>query len=151
MYICKLQLNDIIEHEDSICKLLMICFQSTYEKKVLDKVIIEKYAGLKKYIQAGNAYTFGAIEDNSLIGFLWGYPVITPIETVFHVAYISVLESGRRLGIGVKLIEAAEKECRDLGLGRVELIVGAENRVALDFYNHCGYKPDRYYLRKDVK
>lgn len=147
----KLQIKDIIEYKDSVHELLKICFQITYDEKVFDEVIDGKYMSLINYMKSGKAYTFGAIKKDSLIGFLWGYPVVTPLEIVFHVAYICVLENGRGFGIGRQLIKEAENECKKLGLNHVELIVGANNISALGFYDHCGYKPVRYYLRKKVR
>lgn len=151
MYIRKLKLNDIVEYREDIYELLTICFKHTYKLEISNDVIDKKYIGLINYIESGKAYIFGAIEDEALIGFLWGYPVSTPVETVFHVAYISVIETKRRCGIGQKLITEAEKVCKELGLNQVELIVGAENFSALSFYKQSGYLIDRYCLRKDFR
>lgn len=151
MYIRKLKLNDIVEHQEDIYKLLIICFKNTYKLEISNDVIDKKYIGLINYIESGRAYIFGAIDDEALIGFLWGYPVHTPVETVFHVAYISVVETKRRLGIGQKLMNEAEKLCKELGLNQMELIVGAENSSALSFYKQSGYIIDRYCLRKDLE
>lgn len=151
MEIIKLRTDDLKEYKNSIQKLLRICFQSTYKEDDLNETIICKYNGLIEYVETGKACTFGAIEDNCLIGFLWGYPVATPFETVFHIAYISVMESGRRKGVGQKLVEAAEEKCKALGLEHVELIVGVNNVEAMSFYSKCGYKPDRCYLRKEMR
>lgn len=151
MEIRKLNTNDIITFKDSIYELLTICLQSTYQGEMVESLIDDKYTGLIEYVNEGQAHTFGAIKDASLIGFLWGYPVETPLEKVFHIAYISVLNNGRRMGIGEKLIAEAEKECKRIGLQHVELIVGAENKSAMCFYDYCGYKQDRYYLRKEVR
>lgn len=147
----RLQMADVINHKEAIHELLRVCFKSTYGDEVLDTFIDAKYNGLVEYLNKEKAYIFGAINEQSLIGFLWGYPVNTPLETVFHIAYISVLQSGRRIGIGEKLIDKAEKECRKLGLKHVELIVGSDNSSALSFYNHCGYTLSRYYLRKEMR
>ena len=85
-----------------------------------------------------------------MLGFLWGYPIDTPIETVFHIAYISVEERSRGRGIGRQLLEEAEKICKQLGLNHVELIVGKKNYDAIRFYNNCEYNVNQYMLRKLV-
>lgn len=151
MYIRKLNVDDIVNHHVEVKELLKICFQNTYEDEILDEVIESKYTGLIDYVRSGKAHTFGAIKEESLIGFLWGYPIDTPMETVFHVAYISVMEAGRRLGIGQSLLGQAEKECMMMELNHIELIVGAENISALNFYDYCGYRANRYYMRKEVR
>ena len=153
MEILRLSSNDIVKYKDSVVELLKLCIQYTYETdaRSLSGFLDEKYNALINYAETGKAYVFGAVDGGKLTGFLWGYPVETPFETVFHVAYISVLETGRRLGTGQKLLAEAEKQCALLGLKNVELIVGAENASALSFYDHCGYKPCRYYLKKEVE
>lgn len=65
-------------------------------------------------------------------------------------AYISVKEQGRKQGMGRQLIRAAEEKTKELGINHVELIVGSNNKTALEFYSHCGYETDRYFLRKEL-
>lgn len=151
MDICLLDSRKIIHYQDDIHELLKMCFESTYEYSISEDIVNEKYLGLINYINADKAYVFGAIDNNHLLGFLWGYPVDTLSETVFHVAYIAIKASERRSGIGQKLLYESEKKCSKLGLKHIELIVGAKNSSALSFYEHCGYKPDRLYMRKEVR
>ena len=150
MRICLLSSNDIKEHHSLIFELLRICFRSTYTDAVSVQLIESKIDNLLEYINRGEAYVFGVFSNNSLQGFLWGYPVKTLFEPVFHVAYIAVKEQGRKQGMGRQLIRAAEKKAEELGINHVELIVGSNNKTALDFYSHCGYETDRYFLRKEV-
>ena len=145
----QLNAQDVIELRDDICNFLEICFMSTFEKA--DKQLIEtKLDGLVKYVKEGKAYLLGAFCEEQMLGFLWGYPVSSPFEIVFHIAYLSVSENGRRRGIGRNLILAAENQANAIGINKVELIVGANNIGALDFYKKMNYETDRIILNKYV-
>ena len=150
MEIRKLNAKDIQEHKEKVYEYLEMCIRPTYIDASPD-VINSKIDGLVQYINDRKAYTFGAIENNEMIGFLWGYPVSTFVETVFHVAYIAVGENGRKQGIGDRLMREAEKKAFELGIAHVELIVGANNKGAVSFYNKEGYEPDRLVMRKRVR
>ena len=142
---------DIVENRESIEELLKICFRSTYGRDVKQVVIDEKYNSLAVHVKAENAYVFGCFDEEKLIGFMWGYPVITPFETVFHIAYIALFEYGRRKGIGSKLLYEAEKQAVELGIDRIELIVGATNDKAEEFYKKAGYQTCRNVMAKSIK
>lgn len=149
MVIRTLNEEDIKTYRESIYELLDICFRLTYETISAD-VIESKIDGLIQHIKDGRAYTIGAIAENQMIAFLWGYPVTTPAEKVFHIAYIAVGENGRRQGIGKKLMHMAESIAKELGLRNVELMVGSKNEGAISFYEKEDYKPDRIIMRKQV-
>lgn len=150
MIIKLLDENDVEDYKNEIFELIKNCFDLTYSVSVSDSYVFEKINGLKNYINEGKAYVFGAINDDGLIGFLWGYPLETMFEKSFHVAYISVLEVGRKKGVGKQLIKAAEKITNDLKIESMELIVGANNYTALEFYKNCGFDVERYYFRKEL-
>ena len=146
----QLNAQDASELRDTIYNFLEMCFISTFKKT--DKQLIEtKLDGLVKYVKEGKAYLFGAFCEKQMLGFLWGYPVSSPFETVFHIAYISVSENGRRQGIGRNLILAAENQANIIGISKVELIVGANNNSALSFYKKMNYEIDRITLSKYVR
>ena len=151
MEISRLELKDIVKYQDPIKGLLRICFRSTFGKDIDDELIDEKYKSLIEHSKADRAYVYGAISEGFLIGFLWGYPVDTLFETVFHIAYIAVFEEGRRKGIGQRLLLEAEKQAIQLGIDRSELIVGALNNQAVDFYGKAGYQICRHVMHKSVK
>lgn len=134
-------------YRTEIHEYLKMCFQTTYGKSD-DVLIHSKIDKLVEFINDGKAYVFGAFVEDAMIGFLWGYPVKGPFETVFHIAYIAVAEQGRKKGIGSKLVSAAEKHAKTLGLYHVELIVSSDNYNALEFYTAMGYEQDRYIMRK---
>ncbi len=147
----KFNYRDVVENKESIEELLRICFRSTYGKEVKQVEIYEKYDSLAEHVKAEKAYVFGCFCEETLIGFMWGYPVKTPFETVFHIAYIAVFEQGRRKGIGSKLLYEAEKQAVELGIDRIELIVGATNDKAEEFYKKTGYQICRNVMAKSIK
>mgnify|MGYP002561592077 CR=1 FL=1 len=137
-------------YRTEIHEYLKMCFQTTYGKSD-DVLIHSKIDKLVEFINDGKAYVFGAFVEDVMIGFLWGYPVKGPFETVFHIAYIAVAEQGREKGTGSKLVSVAEKHARTHGIHHVELIVGVDNHNALEFYTVMGYGQDRCIMRKRIK
>lgn len=142
--------QDIKLHRTEVYSLLNSCFQNTYKDS--NKTLIDtKIDGLIIYLEEGKAYTLGAFVNNTMIGFLWGYPVTGPFETVFHIAYIAVAKNARRQGIGKILMEKIDCIVKELSLDHIELIVGNNNYDAIEFYNSIGYETNRLVLRKCVK
>ncbi len=92
---------------------------------------------LAAYMALRGAFTIVAAEEEShILGFL-----VATIRRngTGHVITIDVLPDARRLGIGSKLLAAAEDRLRMLGCHRVSLETAVDNRSALTFYKHHQY------------
>lgn len=150
MLIKQLDLSDINEYESEITDCLQTCLEITFQNGECE-IAKDKIESLKTHLERGSAYPFGAFENEVMIGFLWAYPISSPLQEVFHVAYIAVNEASRGRGIGSMLLNAAEKKAQDLGLNYIELIVGAENNGAIMFYSKQGYSMGRHILSKCIK
>lgn len=150
MTIRVLNSQDIKANEKSVYEYLETCFRITYQRTD-DTLIGSKVERLIKYLDMGKAFACGAFIEEKMVGFLWGYPVESIFETVFHIAYIAVDKSGQRQGIGKSLLAEAEKQAKKLGLSDVELIVGASNNNAIQFYLNAGYEADRFVMRRGIK
>src|SRR5882724_11952165 len=85
----------------------------------------------------GEAFTLVMTdEDPQILGFL----VATPRHNgTGHVITIDVLPNARRLGIGSKLLAAAEDRLRQLKCHTVSLETAVDNSSALTFYKHHQY------------
>lgn len=92
----------------------------------------------------------------TVVGFVsvWGrLPQQTPDDDPRPHAWVSdlvVLDSHRGLGIGRRLLEAAEAFARDLGVAYVGISVLAANRVARELYVAMGFVEHQVVLRKEV-
>lgn len=150
MEVKKITAEEIKTYWESLSELLQICFVSTYGREKENEFIDSKLNGLTEYVKCGKAILIGAYCSENLVGFLWGYPVNTPFETILHAAYIAVKEDFRGRGAGQLLIKAFEQEAIKMNIAHIELIAGAENKNAIKFYDRGGYKADRIILRKRV-
>ncbi len=56
--------------------------------------------------------------------------------------YLAVAPERRRLGLGRRMMEAAEGELRKLGCPKINLQVRRGNRDVLAFYGRIGFRPD---------
>lgn len=150
MIIQKLSIEDVEKHRDSIYEMLQIDFNSTYGKFAKEEYVHNKIDTISKYISDESAIIYVAIEEQKMLGMIWSYPLQTPFGAVLHIAYISIYESVRNKGIGTTLIKMIEREAELRGYNKIELIVGANNSVARNFYEKNGYKEDRLYLIKEL-
>ncbi|UTC77276.1 GNAT family N-acetyltransferase [Treponema sp. OMZ 799] len=60
----------------------------------------------------------------------------------FELMAIYVEKAFEKSGVGSKLITHFEKEAKELGLHELCIWVFQENRIARNFYEHHGFKPD---------
>ena len=75
-------------------------------------------------------------EDLQILGFMVAIPQRNGIG---HVITIDVLPDARRLGVGSKLLVAAEDRLRQLKCHTVSLETAVDNASALTFYKHHQY------------
>ena len=146
--LCK---TDIICFQEDIYRFLCMCINPNADK-VIDEVFIrKKIINLKYYIDKNMAYVYAAFDKDDMVGFLWGYPIVTPVSEDFHIAYIAVKSDFRGKGIGGKLIKTAENTSKELGIENTELIVDVNNITAMNFYIDNGYEVKRNVLRKKIR
>lgn len=146
----KMSVEDIKLHWDSLFELMQICFVSTYGREKEKEFIASKLNRLTEYIKCKKAVLLGVYCEEELIGFLWGYPVNALFETVMHAAYIAVKKNFRGRGVGHILINAFEQEAQKMNIAYIELIVGSDNKNAIEFYDKNNYKTDRLILKKEL-
>ncbi len=142
--------TDVIKYKEELICFLEIDFNETYKSEVKTSYIENKINGLVEYIDHGMACTFGAVIKGKLVGFLWGYIIDSPVEKVFHIAYLAVDQDYRKQGLGVALIRSAENAAKSQKVRTVELIVAKKNQNAIRFYEKSGYDVDRMIYRKEI-
>lgn len=92
------------------------------------------------------------VEHNKQIGFTQLYPSFSSIsmQRSYILNDLYVYESYRNLGVGKKLLEAAENYTRQMKVKGIELTTGIENETAQRLYENYGYKKlkeyEYYYL-----
>lgn len=105
-----------------------------------------------------NDKTFGCVWLITIKGKTIGYVILTfgfSIEYHGQEAFIDevfIEETYRGKGIGTKVVEFLEKQCRDLGINAIHLEVERENIPAQNFYRKIGFQDhDRYLMTKWLK
>ena len=103
----------------------------------------EELAG---FIAGRNSRTWVAEGGGEILGFLIAD---RQPQKVCHIVTIDVVESGRRRGIGSRLMFAAEEWARQQGLRLIYLETAEDNLTAQRFYRARGYRKvervERYY------
>jgi GNAT superfamily N-acetyltransferase len=90
--------------------------------------------------------------DDEVVG-MTAFRTDKPIEHERPHVYVSdlvVLPRYRRFGIARALLEAVEAETRSLGIGRILLMVYADNEVARRVYDEYGFEPLEILMVKRV-
>ena len=92
---------------------------------------------LAAYMALRGAFTMVITDsDPQILGFL---VATTRRNSAGHIITIDVLPDARRLGIGSRLLTAAEDRLRTLKCHTVSLETAVDNRSALTFYKHHQY------------
>jgi GNAT superfamily N-acetyltransferase len=106
------------------------------------------YTFLKARFDHGESVVFIAFENSEAIGFAQLYPSYssTALARVFILNDLFVLESGRRKGVGSRLLAAIENYAWSHGAARVTLNVAIDNETGQKLYQNQGWKQDEQFL-----
>jgi ribosomal-protein-alanine N-acetyltransferase len=97
---------------------------------------------LAAYMKQRGGFTLVAAHGDGIVGFLVG---CARRNGLGHIITIDVASETRRMGVGAKLLAAAEERLRDAHCRAVYLETAVDNATALAFYKRHGY-----YLIKTV-
>ncbi len=109
---------------------------------------------LNRFIRSSSALTLVGETHQQIVAFIVAQWEAVPGETsaIGKIITIDVLPTGRRAGIGQRLMKMAEEKLREQGCAQISLEVAVDNLPALNFYQKLGYLPlaklPRYYLGK---
>jgi ribosomal protein S18 acetylase RimI-like enzyme len=89
-------------------------------------------------------------DDQSLLGYVWVGEGSNPMTGTNHgyIYDIFVKEEQRRKGIGMRLMEEAERYCREAGYHEMLLMVATNNHPAQKLYVGQGFKAEQMYMLK---
>ena len=101
---------------------------------------------LKSFIRHPRTFTLVAQDveqdGHGINGF-----IVVDQGSIGHVITIDVVAEARRLGVGSRLLQAAEDKLRTAGAGAVGLETAVDNISALSFYKRHGYSVIRTWPR----
>ncbi len=151
MIIRRCEVKDILNQKEKIFDLFEECLDSSFRVgSGKEKFINCKIQDLIYYLER-NAVVYIATDENEIVGFVWAYINENGFDKRFHIAYISVFEWARGLGIGKLLMKEIEKEAQRQKIKNIELNVSSANKNALNFYKKIEFYPERILLVKEVK
>jgi ribosomal protein S18 acetylase RimI-like enzyme len=89
-------------------------------------------------------------ENQSFLGYVWVGEGSNPMTGTKHgyIYDIFVKEDQRRKGIGIMLMEKAERYCRETGYHELLLMVAINNQPAQELYIKQGFKAEQMYMLK---
>ena len=146
MQIKRLENKDIKVYKETLKKYigqLML----PYTHKNINNEINRIYSNMCTFTQDRTAIILGAIENNDLIGFIWGYRKKEE-NNIFHINYFFVNEKYRSQGTGSMLLKEFENKISKYK--EIELLVNKNNVGALEFYKRNGFKIKEE-MHEDIK
>ena len=142
--------DDVSAYWEELSELLHACIEVSFDFPVSEAFYQKKLEGLQKYLDHGQAYVIGAIEDGKLLGFYWLYELDNGVSRKLHAAYTAVLPEGRGRGIFNMLDAEAERKARELGVSKIELIVSMRNPDVIRIHERShGYTVAHVVMEKD--
>lgn len=152
MIIRKLQREDLKSYQDTILELLIDTYSINFQlsREQCRTICKEKQELLDGYIKQGSAIVVGAINDDTLTGFLWLYKHDFLGEPRLHINQIAVSIRFRGKGIGKQLIQEAEKQAKLTGIETIDLFVSETNAGVVNMYIGMGYETERRYMKKSL-
>ena len=128
------------------------CVQA--EPVIFDRdATIEKLAGLAAQA-AGNGAQLLVLESEQeeYLGHLWLTETRDASgKRILEVTTMGIVRGARGEGLGRLLMQKAETEARERGIGDIELSVAGNNRRARDLYRDLGYETVRRTMRKRLR
>jgi ribosomal protein S18 acetylase RimI-like enzyme len=110
----------------------------------------KKIGDFIEHLKDRTAISYGAFDDEKIVGFIWSYVHQFREEKRMYVNEIRVKEAYRGRGIGKELLRLVENKAKEMGLGAVYLHAEAGNIDARKLYEACGYLEERIQMRKEI-
>ena len=94
---------------------------------------------VKEYLESGNTFFWGAIEDCKLLGYYWGYVSEFLGVKRWHTRSNYICEEARGKGLGQKSYEDALIKAKGIGCKEAASMYAAFNKSAAHIYEKLGY------------
>lgn len=130
------------EDTDAICTVATATWHAAYDEVLGPETVEER---TDEWYDP--SVVRGYFDEPAISVFVAGDPVVgyafcrhDEADDRLHLTAIYVHPDRWGEGIGSALLERVEAEARDLGVGTVDLVVLAENRIGRSFYEKHGYE-----------
>lgn len=127
-----------------------------YEDNDLDEVneiLMEAFNRIKNNFKNDNIKEIVAVLDNHICGYLILTNVLNPIKNKYYtlIDYVCVSSKYRKMGVGKKLMEYAERICREEGVMYMQLSSSYDKVAAHKLYESCDFqKRESDLFRKEL-
>lgn len=122
-----------------------------YPDRFIDRSYPEsRVNNLKDYIESGNTFFWGAIENGKLLGYYWGYVSDFFGVKRWHTRSNYICEEARGKGLGQKSYEAALLKAKELNCKEAVSMYAVFNETASHIYEKLGYEPLRVEVIKKI-
>lgn len=138
----KLQIKTLRNQEINENKIILKTFLYELIAPYINKNAIHEidriYNNMNEFTKDNTAIIIGALDDNSLIGFVWSY-IKKENTKIAHVNYFFIKDNYRSKGIGEILIKKLQEKLSLINVKEIELLVDIVNERAIKFYTKQGF------------
>ena len=121
--------------------------------EAVNNILGEAFSIKKANFSSPEFHELVASIDNQVGGYLLMTKVLNPIKNKYYylIDYVSVSSEYRKMGIGKKLLEEAEKIAREEGAMYLQLTCGYQRIAAHKLYENSGFiKRESDIFRKEL-
>ena len=94
---------------------------------------------LNTFLEEKNAYGYVAKEDNTIVGFAYGYVLVRPDGLKdFYLHAIDIMEKYQNKGYGTELMKYINAHSKNIGCRKMFLITNKSNTSACRCYENAG-------------
>ena len=105
---------------------------------------------LSSYLDCGNTFFWGAVEEGQLLGYYWGYVSDFLGVKRWHTRSNYISSQARGKGLGQLSYEAAIDKAKELGCAEAVSMYASFNEVAAHIYEKLGYEKSRIEVIKKL-
>lgn len=146
----QLEMKEIISFEKELKELLILVLRDNGSATEIRELSADYYKNMLKFSEDGSAIILGAIIDQKLVGFLWGYEIRFLQEKRIHVSFISIYPENQGKRVGTELLNAIRCIAEEREINAIEVLCAKENETAFHYYMKNGFEIDRYKMVKKV-
>lgn len=118
------------------------------EKKIPRNFVEDKVNNLENYLEKGNTFFWGVIQNDILVGYYWAYVSMFINIKRWEIRSVMFRDNFQHKGLGNIALEEGHKKALALGCDEEATAYAAWNVTAGNYYKNQGFKTTRIEIVK---
>lgn len=139
------------KYKRELQKLIEIAFLASFQNlEHVEKLAEAKAEEIFQYLEEVKGECLICIEEGRLLGMCWYFFRKEAGEGICHISQMAVVKDWQGRGISTEFVGFLERICRERGVKRLELNVGAINTKGIQFYQKNNFVAERILMKKNL-